>query len=368
MPQPGCVERGAGGGGYVYVRPTVPAGNNYTPAQMQALTNGLNNALSHTDQVDCATFYAGGDDDPSLATAKVLEGTMYRLVLLPQGPGTGAQTINLTNVMINTAGAFFNARANANGTVTVGMPNAAGVQTLFTFAGVSTFEAFMLLHELGHQVGVFGADMNAAANGANSQAVLDHCFRMDAQGLSLMQQTVLVTSRILILAALSGAVPSLSSQQAVRVEVQHALATPYRADDPDVAAFKLKFDVRLTNRSGGPVDIPRSETGHGGTTRVAVLGVQAKRPDGRWTHVVQSSWYDVDTIKYESCTSLPPGGAAEFANLPSGLLLLNTQLAGLGNEPTVRFNLMIFCRQPDGKVLTTTVTTDGFDLRLPPRR
>jgi hypothetical protein len=99
-----------------------------------------------------------------------------------------------------------------------------------------------------------------------------------------------------------------------------------------------------------------------------VLGVQAKQPDGSWTHVVQSSWYDAGSIKYELCTSLPPGGAAEFANLPSGLFLLNTQLAGLGNEPTVRFNLMIFCRQPDGGVLTTTVTTGGFSLRLPTPR
>jgi hypothetical protein len=150
---------------------------------MRALTNGLNNAVSHTDQVDCATFYAGGDEDPSLAVANVLENTLYRLVVLPQGPGTGAQTIDLTDVMINTTGAFFNAAPNANGTVTVGMPNPAGVQASFTFANMSTFQGFMLLHELGHQMGVFGADVDAAANGSNSQAVLDHCYRRDAQGV-----------------------------------------------------------------------------------------------------------------------------------------------------------------------------------------
>ena len=171
------------GGGFVQVQPKVPGGNNYTPAQMQGLTNGLNNALSHTDQVDCATFYAGGDDDPSLAVANDLENTLYRLLPLPQGPGTGAQTIDLTNVMINTAGAFFNAGANANGTVTVGMPNGAGVQAAFTFANMSTFQGFILLHELGHQTGVFGPDVDAAANGTNSQAVLDHCFKTDAQGV-----------------------------------------------------------------------------------------------------------------------------------------------------------------------------------------
>jgi hypothetical protein len=133
--------------------------------------------------VDCATFFAGGDEDPSLKVASVLENTLYRLLPFPQGPGTGAQTIDVGNVMINTAGALFNAAPNANGTVTVGMPNAAGVQTQFTFADSSTLRGFMLLHELGHQMAVFGADTDAAVNGANSQAVLDHCFNRDAQGI-----------------------------------------------------------------------------------------------------------------------------------------------------------------------------------------
>lgn len=56
-------------------------------------------------------------------------------------------------------------------------------KTQFTFADTWTLRGFMLLHELGHQMGVFGADINAAFNGANSQAVLDHCFNRDAQGI-----------------------------------------------------------------------------------------------------------------------------------------------------------------------------------------
>jgi hypothetical protein len=174
------------------------------------------------------------------------------------------------------------------------------------------------------------------------------------------------TAGFLILTVIfSGGGGSLSFAQPIRAEILHAQAIPYPTDDPDVAAFNLKFDVRLGNGSGGQVNIPRAETGDGGTTRVAVLGVQAKQRDGSWAQVVQSSWSDTGTIKYEPCTLLPPGRVAEFANLPSGLLLLKRQLAGLGNEPTVRLNLMIFCRQPDGKVVTKTVTTGGFDLRLP---
>jgi len=182
-----------------------------------------------------------------------------------------------------------------------------------------------------------------------------------------MQQTVLAPTRILVLAAMSGMIPGFGSDQPFQAEVERAAATPYHTDDPDVAGFKLRFSVRLTNRSGGALELPKSGTGDGATTRVAVLGLEAKRPDGSWSRVFQSSWYDTGSIKYESCASLPPGGSAEFLDLTSGLLLLDKQLAGLGNEPTVRFNLMMFCRQGDGKVVTKTVTTDGFALRLPAR-
>ena len=48
-------------------------------------------------------FYAAGDDDPSPATAKVLENTLHCLLPLPQGAETGAQTIDLSDVMINRA-------------------------------------------------------------------------------------------------------------------------------------------------------------------------------------------------------------------------------------------------------------------------
>jgi hypothetical protein len=179
-----------------------------------------------------------------------------------------------------------------------------------------------------------------------------------------MLQAATVFSRLSLAAALAGLIPALGSDQTIRAEVQHALATPYSTEDPEVAAFRLKFDLRLTNRSAKLVDLPTSETRDGETTRIAVLGVQSKQPDGTWTYLVRSSWYDTGTMKYETCTSPSSEGTAEIGNVASGLLLLKKQLAGLGGEPTVRLNLMIFCRQLDGKVLTTSVTTDAFGIRL----
>ena len=41
----------------------------------------------------------------------------------------------------------------------------------------------ILLHELGHQVGLFGPDTTPALNGNNSSAVLSDCFTKDSNGV-----------------------------------------------------------------------------------------------------------------------------------------------------------------------------------------
>jgi hypothetical protein len=143
----------------------------------------LNDALSHTSQADCGELFFPGDEDPSLTTSEALEATTYWVE--PLNPGVGAQTVNANTVFLNSNGAFFNAGANANGTVSVRMPNANGVFRVFTFANLATLEGFLILHELGHQVGLYGPDVNRAANGQNSQLVLSNCFTMNAQGSTI---------------------------------------------------------------------------------------------------------------------------------------------------------------------------------------
>jgi hypothetical protein len=171
--------------------------------------------------------------------------------------------------------------------------------------------------------------------------------------------------RFSLAAGLVGLVSARGSDQDIRTEIRHPVATPYHTEDPDVAAFRLKFAIRLTNPSERPVNLPRSGTDGDEMTRAAVIAVESKQSDGAWKYVVQSTWVDDGKIKYEPCTSLPPGGTVEIENLPSGLLLLKKQLADLGGEPTVRFGLWLLCRQPDGKVVITSATTDEFGLRLP---
>jgi len=181
-----------------------------------------------------------------------------------------------------------------------------------------------------------------------------------------MPQTTTVLKRLALSAALVGVLPTATgADEVLRAEVQHALATPDSSEDPDVAIYKLQFDLRLTNRSAKPINIPRLETHGNDTTRFEVLDVQSKRPGEDWTNVIQSSWYGLGTEKYDPCTLLSPAATAEIEGVASGLILLTKQLTSLGSEPTIRLHLMIFCRQPDGKVITTAVPTEAFSLRLP---
>ena len=153
--------------------------------------------------------------------------------------------------------------------------------------------------------------------------------------------------------------------QTTSAKIEHPVATPYHIDDPDMASFTLKFDIRLRNRSDKAVNFPKSESPGGRTTRVSIIAGQSKQSDGSWKYLFQSTWVDDGRTKYEPCTSLPPGAVVRIANVKGGLLLLKSQVADLGDEPTLRFDLWIFCRQPDEKVVITSVTSDPFILRLP---
>ena len=181
----------------------------------------------------------------------------------------------------------------------------------------------------------------------------------------MMRHPASITRSVLIVIGLSGGVTGLRSDQPIRAEVARAFVRQLQADDPDVAAFNLELDIRLANRSATGVDIPKPKVGDAETTRIVVLGVDSKQENGPWTSLIQSSWYDVGNSKYDMCTRLPEGEAKEFKNVKSGLLLLRTQLRGLGQEPTIRLDLMVICRKQDGKVISERTTTEAFGLRLP---
>lgn len=161
----------------------LPAGNRYTADQVRALQAGFEDAWNRVTNPDCSglrtppseVFALGGG---TWYLQQTLADTTYRIVPFPMRGSTGAQTVDTNNVMINLAGAFFTATPDGNGLVTFRIPNPTTPNQTSTFTlGVADFRAFVLLHELGHQAGVFGADTgDPAANGQHSLNVLRDCF------------------------------------------------------------------------------------------------------------------------------------------------------------------------------------------------
>jgi hypothetical protein len=127
------------------------------------------------DKEKCANFFGG--KEKALAT---INGAEYRF--LPLGAPkvdsktgavsvVGAATNSATSVFINTQGPFLNQNMFVPG---------AGLKTLDLGTGLrgASFDAVLLLHELGHQLGIFGPDKDKPdLNRKYTQQVLDACFR-----------------------------------------------------------------------------------------------------------------------------------------------------------------------------------------------
>jgi RHS repeat-associated protein len=168
--------------------PNLPRG---TPQQyVRPFTDAFNAARMRLQNSRCAALFniplgelaiaeteLGYSEAPNYGL-DILEATSYRA--LPLGPPsrnsngtysvTGAATISIDNVFVNTQGPFFNIRQAVPGGGTLTFDLGTGLNQ-------TEFAAFQLLHELGHQVGIFLPDAgDSELNRRNSQAVLDACF------------------------------------------------------------------------------------------------------------------------------------------------------------------------------------------------
>jgi hypothetical protein len=126
----------------------------------------------------CANLFdPGGGTSAASADQGVLASTLYAITPFPATQsGVGAQKISRTVVDINLKGAMFTATPSSMGQVTITVPTPSGRLVPVTLGSQSDLGAFVILHELGHQVGVFPPDKTPSINGQNSWAVLTDCF------------------------------------------------------------------------------------------------------------------------------------------------------------------------------------------------
>ena len=99
-----------------------------------------------------------------------------------------------------------------------------------------------------------------------------------------MQRRVLASIHVLVLGAICGLIPSYGADQVMHAEVERGAATTYHLDDPDLAGFKVKFGIRVTNLSGVPIDLPKPGTSEDGTDLFTMPEIDVKQPDGNWLY------------------------------------------------------------------------------------
>jgi RHS repeat-associated protein len=144
--------------------PNLPKG---TPKNLVHLFNdGWDNMLHHLDQKDCRKFFCSHGDNPQ-KVLNTLQNTSYRYASLD--PTSGAVTFPGGTVFINSGGLFVSA---SSGKVTIGSLHC-------NVGNDSDIRGLILLHELGHELGIFGADSGpelAGENAAHSMDIINSCF------------------------------------------------------------------------------------------------------------------------------------------------------------------------------------------------
>ena len=177
---------GVGGSMYMYVensplRKIDPLGTkglqhdpNYKPEWGEKFDEGFAEAMARLQDSDCHKFFLCDKKNKThLDPEEALLDTTYRIMGLSNNTA-GAVTRAKDLVWINEDGPFVTDENTQH------IPSDKKDIITFTevkFPSGATKNAFILLHELGHQLGIFPRDTYPWINGTHSLAILDNCFR-----------------------------------------------------------------------------------------------------------------------------------------------------------------------------------------------
>ena len=144
-----------------------------TPSNAPSEFNaGFDEALNRLKDSKCRKIFCKtGKDLGYDYLANILKNTSYYIEPLPRG--AGAATESTDEVFIGNSGPFFTGDTNISiPPAQMGLSSWPSVN----FQSPAQMRAFILLHELGHQTGVFGPDQFDFINGQHSIKVLENCF------------------------------------------------------------------------------------------------------------------------------------------------------------------------------------------------
>jgi len=144
-----------------------------TPQQYWGpFSDGFNEALNRLNNARCAEqFEPSCHEGPYTTGPNRMQGTSYRFLNM-NNPSTGAATVGPTDVFINTGGLYMTAKSGG-----ITLPD--GFKC--NLGNATNVRAFILLHELGHQLKEntgFTTDADdAATNAAHSMRTIKACFQ-----------------------------------------------------------------------------------------------------------------------------------------------------------------------------------------------
>ena len=159
-------------------RLNLPRTTTGTPDQAKKVGEAYRDAVSRligNTQCHDALSTAGAE------ATDTLENTNYRVVPFPDNPDAGASTNGPSDVFINATGVFFNTLGAGPVTLLIPSLTVDGQKDPVTFQSQAAANAFILLHELGHQTKRFlayGGPFQSQINASNSWLVLENCFGM----------------------------------------------------------------------------------------------------------------------------------------------------------------------------------------------
>jgi hypothetical protein len=169
---------------------------------------------------------------------------------------------------------------------------------------------------------------------------------------------------------ISASIATLSGENddAIRVEVERPrLVVDTTTQSPYLTGSRLSFDARFTNSGDAPVEIPdRAATGR--VAGIGQHGVESKQSDGSWKLVEDGGnlMWRGDTI-FPTCKSLNPKETIEVKGVSGPFVVFKSNLKGLaGATATLRLDLVLPCKQRDGKLTLNSVKSDPFVLSVPP--
>ncbi len=195
--------------------------------------------------------------------------------------------------------------------------------------------------------------------------------KLEMAAIRRMHRTWFRQSLAQVAVVLLGVTPLLASGPKIDAEVRRPVATLQSTELWDGLEYSTKFDLRLTNRSDKPVNLPTPRIWDARLIGIDASGTELKRPFDTWKPLligdvlIPTSWLTDGVHKFERCTSVRPGQAVDIQDVAGLIIVMRNRVEEIGTQPTLRLGLTLLCVGDDAKLVWNGATTDEFTIRLP---